>query len=364
MVAFRIAWADLASFRWQAAAIGAVLAISTLAFVSLASYRQALDADYTVPTESYLVVQQDQSFAEFYGSRIPAETVNLLASRGVAHPIPEIHALVGTSLQDAVLLRGVDLEGFALLDPLTLVSGRALGPGDPPRSAMIGIRLAERLGSAPGEVIRLRGRDFTVVGVFETGTYTENEAWVPLAGAQQLLGWGDDVSLFVVPTQGPLSAGQQLAPGLSIAPRGELWSTFPEQWHGLLTLIQAVARAIGLAAALSLSAVLWRMAWRKRWQLAVLRTIGFGQWFVLGYLGVQGVVIALASSVAGLAGAEVLLRAVRLNLAGVSLRPQLSPSILASTGAWVGILTLISITLPTWALGRRRVTELMSDHGL
>jgi ABC-type lipoprotein release transport system permease subunit len=360
VAAVRLAWRDLASFRWQAAAIGTVLAVSVLAFVALGSYRQALEQDYAVPTESFLVVQQDQSFAEFYGSRIPADIADLLAARGSANPVPEIHAVVGTSLQDAVLLRGIDLGGYTRLDRVDVRAGRGLAVGDGPRTAMIGVRLAERLGLSPGEDIRLRGRVFKVVGIFETGTYTENEAWVPLAGAQQLLGWGQEVSLFVVPADGPLVAGQQLAPGLSVARRGELWSTFPAQWHGLLTLIQAVAQAIGLAAALSLSAVLWRLAWRRRWHLAVLRTIGFNRWLAVGYLGAQGSVIALGGSSLGIIGAEVLLRAVRLNLAGVSLRPQLSPSILVSSGLWVGVLTLISISFPAWMLGRRSVIELMS----
>ena len=119
----------------------------------------------------------------------------------------EIHTIVGTSLENAVLLKGVDLDHYAELDSFVVLAGRELRPGDSPRQAMIGSRLAERLGAGPGDTIRLRGRPFEVIGVFETGSYTENEAWVPLAGAQELLGWGQDVSLYVVAGRWPLDAG-------------------------------------------------------------------------------------------------------------------------------------------------------------
>ena len=355
-----LAWRDLGTYRWQGVAMGAVLAIAVLAFVALGSYRQALETDYAAPSAAFLVVQQDQSFAEFYGSRVPPETAGVLASGWGLDPIPEIHAVVGTSLQDAILLRGVDVDRYNQLDPVAVVTGRGLTSGDTPRRAMIGVRLADRLGAGPGDVIQLRGRPFDVVGVFQTGTYTENEAWVPLAGAQQLLGWGEDVSLYVIPDDGSLNPGDRPGPGLSVVRRGELWSTFPRQWQGLLAQIQVVTQAIGLAAALSLAAMLWRLAWRRRWQVAVLRSLGFGRGMSVGYLGAQGAVIALAGGLAGTLGAEVLLQAVRLTLAGVSLRPQISLPILISTALWLGLLTLISVLAPTWVLGRRRVAELMA----
>ncbi len=359
MVAVWLAWRDLGTYRWHAGAMAAVFAIAVLAYVALGSYRLALSTDYDVPTDAFLVVQQDQSFAEFYGSRLSPETVGLLAAKGVLHPIPEIHAVVGTSLQDAVLLRGVDLDNYARLDTFELRAGRGLTAGDSGRMAMIGSRLADRLSASPGDVIQLRGRPFEVVGVFKSGSYTENEAWIPISGAQDLLGWGKDVSLFVVPDDGHLVPGEQPAGGLSVVRRGELWSTFPRQWQGLLALIQAVTQAIGLAAALSLAAMLWRLAWRRRWQIAVLRSLGFSRTVSVGYLGAQGAAIALGGGVLGVIGAEVLVQAVRVTIAGVSLRPQVSPTILFSAGIWLGALTIISVLVPAWRLGTRRVTDLM-----
>lgn len=359
-VAARLAWRDLALNWRQALALGSVFAIAVAAFVALGSYRRTLVADYRPGREGRLIVQEAQSFGEFYGSRISPEVAVALERLAGVAPVAEIHAVVGTSFQDAVLLKGVDVNRYQELDSFILRDGRALQPGDSPRRAMLGIRLAERLSAAPGDTVRLRGRPFEVVGLFETGSYTENEAWVPLPGAQDLLGWGEDVSLYIVPDGVSLTPGELILAGVSVARRGELWSTFPRQWDGLMALIGAVTQAIGLAAALSLSAMLWRMAWRRRWQIAILRSLGFNRSVFSVYLVVQGLMVVLAGGAGGILAAWALLRWVRPTLGGVSLRPQLTADLLIATAFWLVLLTIVSVIVPVWVLGRRRVVELMS----
>jgi ABC-type lipoprotein release transport system permease subunit len=358
-VAAWLALRDLSVYRRQAVALAAVFAIAVAAFVALGSYRQTLVRDYRAARGDQLVIQETQSFAEFYGSRLSPEIAIVLEDLGVARAVPEIHAMVGTSLEDAVLLRGVDLERYSELDSTVILAGRGLQPGDSPRRSMIGRRLAERFAAEPGDTIQLRGRPFEVIGVFETGSYTENEAWVPLAGGLELLGWGDDVSLYVVADDGLVAPGEQLLDGVSVARRGELWSTFPRQWEGLMTLIGTVTQAIGLAAALSLAAMLWRLAWRRRRQVAVLRSLGFGRAVYAIYLAVQGAAVALAGGALGILGALALLRWVRPTVAGVSLRPHPTANVLLMTGVWLGLLTLLSVVVPVWVLGRRGVAELL-----
>lgn len=360
--AARLALRDLAVHRRQAVTLGIVFAIAVTAFVALGGYREALSRDYRPAHDDQLVIQETQSFAEFYGSRLSPDVAIALKDLGVTQAVAEIHAVVGTSLQDAVLLKGVDLEHYSALDSFVLRAGRGLQPGDSPRQSMIGVRLADRLKAAPGSTIQLRGRPFEVIGVFETGSYTENEAWVPLAGAQELLGWGPDVSLFVVPDNGRLRPGEQILGGVSVARRGELWSTFPRQWEGLMALIGTVTQAIGLAAALSLAAMLWRLAWQRRRQIAVLRCLGFGRSILAVYLAVQGAAVAFAGGVSGVAGAAALLRWVRPTLAGVSLRPHPAAGLLVSVGVWLGFLTVLSCIVPVWVLGRRRVAELITGE--
>ena len=126
-----------------------------------------------------------------------------------------------------------------------------------------------------------------------------------------------------------------------------------------MALIGTVTQAIGLAAAFSLAAMLWRPAWRRRRQIAVLRSLGFSRTVFAIYLAVQGASVAFAGGACGVLGALALLRWVRPTLAGVSLRRHLTPDLLISTGVWLGFLALLSVVVPVWALGRRRVAELM-----
>jgi len=355
-----LAWRDLVAHGRQAVALAVVFAIAISAFAALGGYRVALERDYPLADRHFLVIQETQSFAEFYGSRLSYDVAAALQEVGLASLVPEIHTVVGTSLEDAVLLKGVDLEHYTGLDAFVVRSGRRLQPGDSPRTAMLGARLAERWAVGPGDTIRLRGRPFAVVGVFETGAYTENEAWVPLAGAQDLLGWGRDVSLYVVPDDGRLTPGEQLLDGVSVARRGELWSTFPRQWEGLMVLLGAVTRALGVAGALFLATLLWRLAWRRRRQIAILRSLGFGQSTLAAYLAAQGALVALGGGIGGFLGSLALLRWARPTLAGVSLRPSLTLEVLLSTVVWLAILTLLSVAVPVWVLARRKVATHIS----
>jgi ABC-type lipoprotein release transport system permease subunit len=127
-----------------------------------------------------------------------------------------------------------------------------------------------------------------------------------------------------------------------------------------MAVIKTVTQAIGVAAALSLAAMLWRLARRRQWQIAVLRSLGFGQNVFAAYLIVQGAFVAFAGGAGGILVALALLRWVSPTLAGVSLRPQLTADLLVSTGVWLGFLTLLSVVVPVWGLGRRPVAELMS----
>jgi putative ABC transport system permease protein len=346
----------------RAVAHAAVFAITVLTFVLLGSYQRALQQDYGLWTNNQLIVQESNSIAEYTGSRISTEVSGLLEQLGVREAIPEVHAIVGTSVQDAVLLKGLDLERYTDVDSFKLLSGRALQPGDPPRRAMIGIRLAERTGVDIGEEISLRGRDFEVIGIFETGSYTENEAWVPIAGAQELLGWDQDVSLYVVVDDGNLTPGQKIREGVSVVRRGESWPGHSDSWSSLLSLMRAVTFGIGMAAALSLSTMLWRMSWQRRWQFAILRSLGFNRTTFVYYVAIQGILVVAIGGFVGIFGAVAIMRLAHVNLGGLSLQPHLGVQELFSSAVWMAVLTLISIAIPVSMLGRKQLNELLVTY--
>jgi ABC-type lipoprotein release transport system permease subunit len=362
MAAAVLAVRDLISHLWRVLAHALVFSIAIMAYTALGSYQRSLQEDYSQWPEDQLIVHEDNSFAEFFGSQISPEVLAVLEARGLPWIIPEIHAIVGTSMDDAVLLRGVDLNQYHELDTFSIRHGRALEQGDSPRLTMLGVRLAERLEASIGDLVRLRGREFEVIGTFETGTYTENEAWVPLAGAQDLLGWDDDVSLYVILDDGSVVPGERLLPNLSVIPRGETWSEAPKQWGPLLKLIRTVTHAIGIAAALSLAVMLWRLGWHRRWQFAVLRTIGYSRKTYIEYLGIQALIVTTIGGVLGIAGASLAIRWVKISYGGLSLSTQLSTGQLAVTALWLSMLTAMSVFLPAWFLSQRRVGELINTR--
>jgi putative ABC transport system permease protein len=305
-----------------------------------------MQAEYSRLSIGLLVVQKSDSMGELYGSRLSPETGDLLREMGYASPIPSIQEMAGTSVSDAVLIRGVDLAEYRGLDSLEVLSGDALASGSPPRTAMIGYRLANYRELAPGDRLNLRGRPFTVVGIFETGNYLDNQAWISLEDAQTLFNYGEDVSVYVIPDGGRLNAGDTLPGGLVVAQRGEMAQHLGEEFLSVVHFLEWVVKiqAVGMAA--MLANILWRLAWLRRRELSVLRSLGFGRWSIGVYLLAQaGATVILGGLLGALAAGTVGTRLIQM-VAGFGLQAQLGPSaLLAGVLLGLGVL-MIGVVVP------------------
>ncbi len=156
-------------------AMAALVAATNLIYLGLGGYRTALQQAFGKMPYDDLVVQESNTTGEFFGSRLSPEIGDKLTAMRISRVIPEIHDYTGTSISNITILRGIDLERYQLVNSFKIRSGRALKPGDAWRTAMIGWRLAARLSLSPGKEITLRGRQFLVLGIFQTGTYVDNE---------------------------------------------------------------------------------------------------------------------------------------------------------------------------------------------
>ena len=340
MIALRLVAADLRRRPLLVAGTVLLVAIPLTGFLLLDGFSRGIDLGFRVAATPDLLVQQSNSVGEVTGSRISADIGPQLIAAGEAFAVPEIHAITGTSNANAVLLRGVDLYRYRAVTAFEIVSGRALEPGDDLRTALIGVELARNRGLGPGDPIRLRGRDFTIVGVFEIGTYADNEAWVPLQGAGELLGWGTDVSLFVIPGNGPLTVGDRFGNTMSVVTRGEVIDAIDE-WNPILALARTGSWSLAGAAAIILSTVLWRLAWLRRRDLAVLRAMGMGRSVVLGCLAGHGAVATSAGLGFGVLLAWILLPVFSFTGLGFATRPVLDPVVIIRAAALgVGIFTV------------------------
>jgi ABC-type lipoprotein release transport system permease subunit len=335
------------------------VAVPVLVTLELQGYQVSLRVLYEATDETFLVVQTSGSMGEFYGSRLPASLQDELFAAGASLVIPEIHTIVGTTQADAILLRGIPLAEYQKVERFRMLAGRPLQPGDASRLAMIGMRLAEERNLTPGDNISIRGRSFTVLGVFEADTYAGNEAWISLEDAQTLLGWNEDVSVYLIPVGERFKAGDHLPGGASIVQQGDSGAALIAEWGPFFRLLELVIRAMGFSAAVSLASILWRLAWLQRRELAILRSLGFGSSSLSGYLLAQGAAITLFGMLLGWLGALALKAFIRLETAGISLQPALNVSVLLYGLTLAMGIALFGTIIPIFWLSRFNLSALL-----
>ena len=345
--------------HWRTVVIMALtIALSLAAFLLLSAYR-AMSSRYAQLSESFLVAEQIGSIGEFYGSRLPIAAAETLRSAGAGLIVPEIHTVTGTTTANAVLLRGISLDEYTRIESFRITAGRALQPGDPPRTVMVGDLLAKDRGAYPGGLIQIRGRDFTVAGIFTIGTYADHEVWMSLADAQELLGWGSDVSIFIVPAGETLKEGDELPGQIALVRKGELGVNLIKEWVPLFDLFDLVAASLGVAVAVALANMLWRMAWLRRRDLAILQSLGFGRLILTAYLFVQAAAIGLLGYLIGAFVAFYLSKLASIQTAGMSVQPVFDGAVLAWSLLIAVLISLAGSALPVLWLSRLNLANLL-----
>ena len=353
---------DLLRYRRLVLIMSLTIAIAAAMVMFLDVFRSGLAAEFIEQASGLLVVHDRENVGDISGSRIPGEAAGLLSGLGASMIIPEIRAVTGTSVQNATLLRGIDLGQYTRLESFSMLSGRRLQPGDPPRLAMVGALLAARQGLKTGDTISLRGRDFNVVGIFQNGTYMDNQAWISLADAQALLGWGGDVSVYVIPDEGILREGDSLPGELSVSRKGADLRLIADQYQPMLNLWQVVSLAIGIAASLTLANVLWRLAWLRRREMAILRTIGFRTASIAGYLIVQAAGVTLFGVLLGGLSMVLLVVGTRLTVSSFTIIPRLNSATLLPGLGLVALIVLAGSLLPAWWLSHMNLSEVLHSE--
>ena len=362
LVTLRLGLHDLFSHRRLALVMSLSIAIAFGMLSILEMYRTGVADKYTELSPNLLVVHESQTLGEFYGSRLSSQVGERLSAMGFSMVIPEIHALTGTSARNAILLRGIDLQHYTRLESFSILSGRSLQPGDPSRLAMIGWRLARSRNLKTGDLISLRGRNFNIVGIFKNGTYMDNQTWISLEDTQALLGWGNDVSIYIIPDEGLLQDGERLSSEISVTRKGESLRFISAQFQPILDLLRIVVVALGIATALALTNVLWRLAWRRRGEMAILRTPGFSTLSLGGYLLAQASGITLLGTLLGGLFTLIFVTGVKLAVPSFTIVPRLEPQALLTGLGWVGLMMVTASLLPAWWLSHLNLAQLLHSE--
>ncbi len=359
MTIFRLGISALRQHKQITLVMALAAGVPLMLYFVLGAYRAGLQSRYAESYEDFLVVQVSGSLGEFYGSRMPASVGDELRAANLSLIVPEIHTIVGTTTENAVLLRGIPLESYSQVEEFKIISGRPLMVGDTPRLAMIGTRLAQERQLLPGDVIPVRGRDFQVVGIFDVNTYASNEVWISLEDAQALVGWGTDVSVYVIPNAEAYQEGDTLPGGISIVRKGDSGAALIAEWEPFFKLLTHITGALGVASAVALASILWRLAWLQRRELAILRSIGFKKGSLAGYLLVQGIVITLVGFLLGAFGAMGLGKLSAIKTAGISIQAIFDSRVILTSFIFAALISLAGTSLPAWWLNRFNLTTLL-----
>jgi putative ABC transport system permease protein len=204
-----------------------------------------------------------------------------------------------------ITVRGVEADGFTLRPQLKIVEGRRFQTGL--RELIVGRGVTRQFqGAGIGDTVRMRGSDWKVVGIFESGDAHDSELWADADVAQTTFNRRGYSSVLVgldgAAGLRPLKDALQADPRLTVDVKDEQ-SYFSGQTKnfrnqiGFLAGFVTVIMALGAIFA-ALNTMYAAVAARGR-EIATLRAIGFGGVPVVVSVLIESLVLALVGGLGG-----------------------------------------------------------------
>ena len=211
------------------------------------------------------------------------------------------------SLKDAsnITLRGVDPEAFALRPQLKIVEGRNFTPGL--RELIVGRGVTRQFaGAGLGKAVRMRGSDWTVVGIFESGDANESELWTDINVARTTFVRNGSSSVRVAldgadgldKVKASLTGDPRLT--VDVVREVDYFSGQTKQFRQTISVLAGVVTIIMALGAVfaALNSMYAAVATRSK-EIATLRAIGFGGLPVLLSVMIEALLLALAGGLLG-----------------------------------------------------------------
>ena len=211
----------------------------------------------------------------------------------------------GERLGANVTLRGVGGDAFELRPNFRIVEGRRFEPGL--QELIVGRGVARHFdGATLGGTLRLRGQDWDVVGVFETGDSFESEIWTDVRTAQTA--WGRNAfSIALVGLEDPgvfdaYKAALAADPRLNVDVERE--RSFYSGQAGAVTrnigfLASVVAVIMGLGAIFAALNTMYAAVSARTREIATLRALGFRGLPVVVSVLVESMALAVLGGLLG-----------------------------------------------------------------
>lgn len=204
-----------------------------------------------------------------------------------------------------ITVRGVEPNAFVLRPQLKIVEGRKFNTGL--RELIVGRGVTRQFqGAELGKTVRMRGSDWTVVGVFESGDAHDSELWADVEVAQSTFNRGGYSSVLVgldgsnglKTLQDQLRADPRLT--VDVKNEQEYFSSQTKQFRqqiGFLAGVVTFIMALGAVFA-ALNTMYAAVAARAK-EIATLRAIGFGGLPVLVSVMIESLVLACVGGALG-----------------------------------------------------------------
>jgi putative ABC transport system permease protein len=214
---------------------------------------------------------------------------------------------VGESTGSNITVRGVESSAFALRPQLKIVEGRAFQSGL--RELVVGRGVSRQFAGAKlGQTLRMRGSDWTVVGVFESGDANESELWADVEVAQSTfnrqgyssvrvqLADKDALKAYKV----ALTADPRL--NVDVESEQEYYSGQTRDFRRTIGALAGVVTVImGLGAIFAALNTMYAAVATRAREIATLRAIGFGGLPVVASVMIESLVLALIGGAIGAA---------------------------------------------------------------
>jgi putative ABC transport system permease protein len=204
-----------------------------------------------------------------------------------------------------ITLRGVEPEAFILRPQVKVVAGRNFTPGL--RELIVGRGvLAQFQGANIGQVVRMRGSEWTVVGEFASGDSHESELWTDINVARSTFGRIGSSSVLAALDGGDglerLKAAIAAEPRLSldVLREDDYFSGQTKQFRATIGVLAGVVTVImGLGAVFAALNSMYAAVAARGKEIATLRALGFGGFPVVVSVMIEALLLALAGALLG-----------------------------------------------------------------
>ncbi|MBD8528108.1 ABC transporter permease [Pseudomarimonas arenosa] len=236
----------------------------------------------------------------------------------------------GSTLGANITLRGIGAAGLTLRPKLKIIEGRQYTPGL--QELLVGKGAAEQFsGLEVGNVVRLRGADWTVVGIFESGDAFDSEIFTDLATAQTAWSRGSSLSVTLVGLESEDSlaafdAALKADPRLSVDAQrqSDYYSAQTGSASGGVRILGgAVAIIMGLGAIFAALNTMYASVSGRTREIATLRAIGFGPLPVVSSVLAESMLLAVCGGLIGALVAYVFFNGMSVSTLGNSTFTQL-----------------------------------------